>query len=180
MKAIEAANFFIDLANSGDPEEGDGVSNMKLNKLLFFAQAISLQKYGKPLFDDPIEAWTHGPVIPDIYRTFKANCRNSIPHPYGSYNRAGMSEAELDVLIDTYREYARYYTASYLRNLTHQQDTPWSMTKPGAVIPVSVIKTWAERTQPSKEKKRRIPRSIVHTRRSAAGRLILPSEYQED
>lgn len=55
MDAMDVADFFIDTANEGDPEEDDGMTNMKLNKLMFFAQAASLQRFGTPLFDKPLE-----------------------------------------------------------------------------------------------------------------------------
>jgi len=36
--------------------ESDFISNLKLQKLLYYAQGIHLALYGKPLFNDPIEA----------------------------------------------------------------------------------------------------------------------------
>ena len=41
-------------------EHGDPISNLKLQKLLYYAQAWYLALYDVPLFDDPIEAWVHG------------------------------------------------------------------------------------------------------------------------
>lgn len=60
---MDVADFFIATANEGDPEEDDGMTNMKLNKLLFFAQAASLQRFSKPLFNTPLEAWKYGSVV---------------------------------------------------------------------------------------------------------------------
>jgi uncharacterized phage-associated protein len=57
------ADYFIWLAN----ETGSYVSNLKLQKLLYYAQAWYLAIYGKPLFDEDFEAWIHGPVIPTLY-----------------------------------------------------------------------------------------------------------------
>ncbi|MBT1166842.1 SocA family protein [Bifidobacterium simiarum] len=175
MKAIDAANFFIDLAKSGSDED-DGISNMKLNKLLFFAQAISLQRYGRPLFDDPIEAWTHGPVVPSVYHTFKSNGRNGIPHTYGKVNRESMSAYELAVLVDTYQEYGRDYTAGYLRNLTHQPGTPWSQTKAGETISVNLIDEWAKVAKPSQRTQRHIPRTFINRRRNDHGVPVVDDE----
>lgn len=50
-RAIDVANFFIDLANS-DPD--DCMTNLRVNKLLYFAQAWSLVRRGKPLFPDEL------------------------------------------------------------------------------------------------------------------------------
>jgi uncharacterized phage-associated protein len=60
---FDVADYFINL-NLGD-DEGD-VSNMKLQKLLYFAQGRFLAQNGIPLFDNPIEAWNHGPVVREV------------------------------------------------------------------------------------------------------------------
>jgi len=53
------ANYFIYVAN----ETGSYLSNLKLQKLLYYAQAWHLALYGISLFDEEFEAWIHGPVI---------------------------------------------------------------------------------------------------------------------
>ena len=51
-------------------EEGYTVSNLKLQKLLYFVQAEFLVATGKPCFREKIVAWGFGPVIPEVYRGF--------------------------------------------------------------------------------------------------------------
>ena len=60
-RALDIANIYIGLAN-GLPN--DNIDNFKVNKLCYYAQGWSLAKLGYPLFDDEIEAWQYGPVIP--------------------------------------------------------------------------------------------------------------------
>jgi uncharacterized phage-associated protein len=60
-------------------EHGDGLSNLKLQKLLYYSQAWYLALYGKPLFGEDIEAWIHGPVVPCVYGEFKKYSWNPIP-----------------------------------------------------------------------------------------------------
>lgn len=48
-------------------------SNLVLQKLLYFIQAGSLHYLNKPAFEDEIEAWQYGPVVPEVYKTFKYN-----------------------------------------------------------------------------------------------------------
>ena len=43
------------------------ISNLKLQKVLYFIQATFLIKTGNACFNDKIEAWDFGPVIPNIY-----------------------------------------------------------------------------------------------------------------
>ena len=61
------ARWFAAWAEAEDAE----VSNLKLQKLLYYAQGHQLAERGTPLFDDEIQAWSHGPVVKDVYHRFK-------------------------------------------------------------------------------------------------------------
>ncbi|NET71719.1 MAG: SocA family protein [Sphaerospermopsis sp. SIO1G2] len=63
----DIADYFIWLAN----ETGSFLSNLKLQKLVYYAQAWYLALYNQPLFPEDFEAWVHGPVIPDLYQEYK-------------------------------------------------------------------------------------------------------------
>lgn len=65
--ARTVADFFIRFSH----ECGDPLSNLKLQKLLYYAQAWHLALKDKPLFDERIEAWIHGPAVPPVYGAFK-------------------------------------------------------------------------------------------------------------
>ena len=61
--AENVAKYVIYLASQafvGDNKEREGITNLKLQKVLYFAQAYYLSKIGKPLFSDNIEAWEYG------------------------------------------------------------------------------------------------------------------------
>src|SRR6185369_5131439 len=63
------ADYFIGLAN----ETGSLITNLKLQKLVYYAQAWNLAlNDGRALFDDDFEAWVHGPVIFDLYNDYRA------------------------------------------------------------------------------------------------------------
>lgn len=49
----------------------DDVTNLELQKYLYFIQAASLMTTGNSAFPDQIEAWQYGPVVPRAYREFK-------------------------------------------------------------------------------------------------------------
>ena len=72
---FDVADFFIDIANKNTD---DTLTNLKLNKLLYYAQGEYLARTGKPLFDDEIQAWDYGPVVPVIYYKYKRNNANEI------------------------------------------------------------------------------------------------------
>jgi len=76
VHAIDAARFFVNIANTIPTD--DLMTNMRVNKLLYFAQGECLRKLGKPLFDDDMEAWDYGPVVPPVYQTYKGFGREPI------------------------------------------------------------------------------------------------------
>ncbi len=61
------ADYFIYVAN----DTGSFISNLKLQKLVYYAQAWHLGIYDTPLFDEDFEAWVHGPVIPALFYKYK-------------------------------------------------------------------------------------------------------------
>ena len=85
MDAVNVANFFVELANA---EEDSCMTNLKLNKLVYFAQAWSLEKLGKPLFEEEVEAWQHGPVIPSVYTAFSPCGRDRISETTAGYDES--------------------------------------------------------------------------------------------
>ena len=121
LRAIDVANFFVDLANS-DPD--DVITNLKVNKLLYFAQAWSLVIRHEPLFEEDIQAWKLGPVVCSVYQAFKPCGRERISSVSGDYSVEMFSDDELELLIDVAREYGKY-TSPALVNFTHEPGGPW-------------------------------------------------------
>ena len=79
MRAINASKHLLSRVNKERFEDiGDGISNLKLQKLLYFIQKVHYSVYHEPFFDDTIEAWRHGPVVPTIYHHFKEYGRSDI------------------------------------------------------------------------------------------------------
>jgi uncharacterized phage-associated protein len=68
LKAFASANYILDKL---EKFEINDVTNLKLQKLLYFAYGIYFILYDKKLFTSPIQAWKLGPVIPKVYHEFK-------------------------------------------------------------------------------------------------------------
>jgi len=173
----DVADFFIELA--GQNEE-DAITQLKLNKLLYYAQGLYLAKMGKPLFDDPIEAWDLGPVVPVIYKKYSVCGKNPIAAEGKDVSNL-FSEEEYDTLLDTAREYGKY-TASYLVSKTHAPETPWSQTSLYEVIDNNRIASYFschEKILSFNEilAKKNIP-TIGH--RDSSGILVLPANENDD
>ncbi len=66
--SVEAvANFFIEKSLKTETP----LSNMHLQKMVFFAHAAYFKLHQKPLFSDPVVAWQHGPVVVSLYHELK-------------------------------------------------------------------------------------------------------------
>jgi len=118
--ASEIADYF--LAKS-DGEDGDLISNLKLQKLCYYAQGIGLvARNGSPLFSERLEAWLHGPVVPALYGHFKKYGRDAIP-PVSVLDLTKYDPADL-MILDDVCDYYGQYSAWRLREMTHAED-PW-------------------------------------------------------
>jgi uncharacterized phage-associated protein len=111
------------LLSKADIDEGDGMTHLKLQKLLYYCQGFSIALLGRPLFENKIEAWQHGPVVVDVYHEFK-QYENGIILPPCAYGDVSKLTKEEKAMIDDVYEVYGGYSASRLRNLTHSEK-PW-------------------------------------------------------
>jgi uncharacterized phage-associated protein len=65
------ANVTADLIITFCRTHGDLVTNIKLQRLLYFAQGWFLGLHGIPLFSDKFQAWPSGPILPHVYSRFE-------------------------------------------------------------------------------------------------------------
>ncbi|MEW6351605.1 MAG: type II toxin-antitoxin system antitoxin SocA domain-containing protein, partial [Thermodesulfobacteriota bacterium] len=107
-------------------ECGDLITNLKLQKLLYYAQAWYLALYDEPLFPDPLEAWVHGPVQPGQYHRFKEHKWNPISEEPECSAFSAQVKSHLDDIMDVYGD----LTAHHLERLVHQED-PWIKARKG-------------------------------------------------
>lgn len=111
------------LAWSEDFEEAQ-VSNLKLQKLLYYAQGHYIAEFGKPLFSDEIEAWSHGPVVSSVYHNFKQFGNGQITLPEtDDFKWSDVDRKTSKFLSKVWNTYGSV-AAWKLRDMTHQE-TPW-------------------------------------------------------
>jgi uncharacterized phage-associated protein len=134
LSAHNVADYF--LAKTGD-EAGLPITQLVLQKLLYYAQGFHLALQGEPLFEDAIVAWKHGPVVPGIYQTY----RRWRKHPIGRPDLDGLNVGDtlapeaLDMVQAVYGQ----IPAWKLSALTHV-GPPWIKTRRGAVIQHELLK----------------------------------------
>ncbi len=138
--ALEIANYIVYLLK----DVCEDLTNMKLNKLIYFAQGQYLKETGKPLFNDNIEAWDYGPVVESVYQKYK-RFNNK---PISIYNKRMANTISMEVsdfLIGISRKYGKF-TASSLVSKTHMINSPWDQVYQGkerhVLIPVNIIKEY--------------------------------------
>jgi len=103
------------------------VDNMKLQKLLFFAQGWSLAWRGVPMFDDNLEAWKKGPVVDSVYQTYKRHKWYPISEPVRG-DPSKLSDDERHMLTAVLDCYVRL-NGRELSDITHDNPawaTSWS------------------------------------------------------
>ena len=81
--------------------EGDGLSNLKLQKLIYYAQGFYGAIFDKPLFDNGIYAWTHGPVVPELYQEYKQHGSNRIDAPL-NFNSSCLDKDEFELINEVF------------------------------------------------------------------------------
>jgi len=118
--ALDAARFLIYAAAAED--EPELLTNLRLQKLLYYAQGWYLAAEDRPLFPEGIEAWASGPVVPDVYAEFQRFGTQGIPYPE-VVPAENLTPAEEQHLRDVWQSY-REFSAVRLRELTHA-DAPW-------------------------------------------------------
>jgi uncharacterized phage-associated protein len=127
ISAIDAARYL--LANQ-DSSSSEPISNMKLQKLLYYADGYHLALFGSPLFMEPVQAWPYGPVVAAVYYTYSNHGGRPIavtePAPIG------LTDNDIEVLDNVLRGYGRF-SAAKLANMTHAE-SPWLDGKVSGLI----------------------------------------------
>lgn len=135
--AESIANAFIELA----ADEGKPLSNMKLQKLLYFAQGHSLSLRNEALITDEAQAWDYGPVYPEVYHAFKhfgsADIRKPLSHPFADLDgddedsdpwaapKDGKDRAFLHAVWNAYSS----KSAVQLSEMSHAPGGPWEQAR---------------------------------------------------
>ena len=128
VNAITVAQYFL---SQVDENAGDAITNLKLQKLLYYAQGFHLAVFGEPLFDKPIEAWVHGPVVDSVYQEFKQHGNGPIPCD-DDLDWSTFPRDSQELLDDVYCVYGQF-SAWKLRDMTHDEP-PWKDTGRGLEI----------------------------------------------
>jgi len=120
---FDAAKYILEHCGS--------MSTMKLQKLVYYSQAWSLAWDDAPLFEQEIQAWANGPVVPDLFEFHKGRyCVNA--KYFTSRGKGDTQELSTDQqdTIDRVIEFYGDKSPQWLSDLTHSEE-PWKQARRG-------------------------------------------------
>jgi uncharacterized phage-associated protein len=145
--ASDIAKRFLELAKQDDDYIPD-ISNMKLQKLVFVAQLMSVRNgIEAPLHSDETQAWDYGPVEPKLYKLIKkidlTNLTLTDEGVAHAFSKAQpIDDPESEKIIRFVWDKFKNWTAVQLSALTHRKNSPWYVVytkKRSGVIPLSIM-----------------------------------------
>ncbi len=135
INCLDVARYFIVRAYE-DGIEAE-MTNMKVQKLLYYAQSLHLALYDRPLFDAEIQAWRYGSVCPPAYRFYSNFEANQLPIPSKEDYLESIPD-EIKNLLEEVWGYFGGYHAYRLSDMTHGE-FPWKKARKGLLPQASSI-----------------------------------------
>lgn len=136
IDSLNVSQYFIVKAYEDGLESE--MTNMKVQKLLYYSQSLHLALYNEPLFAEEIQAWRYGPVCPPAYRFYSEFEANQLPVPSQEFILQ-ISTEKRDLLQEVW-EYFGGYNAYRLSDMTHEE-FPWKKARKG-------LPSYASSTEP--------------------------------
>jgi uncharacterized phage-associated protein len=123
-KSLAVAQYLLDCCR----QAGDAVvTPMQLIKLAYVAHGHMLGKHGRPLLDEPVQAWQYGPVVPSVYYAVKSFKSAPVPAVPGAPSDLVFTQEERAVMKAVAQQYGKY-SGIVLSSATHKPGTPWQRT----------------------------------------------------
>jgi uncharacterized phage-associated protein len=124
IDCLNASRYFIMRAYEDRMEAT--ITNMKVQKLLYYSQSLHLALYNEPLFDEEIQAWRYGPVCPPAYRFYCEFEAKQLPIP--DKTTIENFDFEQKKLLEEVWEFFGSYHAFSLSDMTHEE-FPWKKAR---------------------------------------------------
>lgn len=142
----QIANYILHIYN----EEGETISNLKLQKVLYYIQGYSLKSENEPAFDEEILHWAYGPVVARSYydycmygssniNMYFDNIKDDVYYIEGYKDKSDLYKKVIKKSIE--------YTTMELVRKTHGEE-PWCETSKNDVIDKQSIKLYFKKNDP--------------------------------
>jgi uncharacterized phage-associated protein len=123
LKALDVAEYFVSIV---DLESQDFLTNLKVQKLLYYSQGFSLAIFRGVLFPEKIYAWQLGPVVKEVYKNYERFGASPVELS-ADFNLAKYDSETKDLLNEVFDVYGQF-SASRLVEMTHNEP-PWKNTR---------------------------------------------------
>lgn len=120
--AKEVARYIVGFFQMAE----DPITNLKLQKLLYYVQGWHLGLYGDAAFDEDLQAWVHGPVQPSVYHEYKQYRWNPITDEVAIPDLHKKLKRHIDNVLEVYGSDSAYE----LERRTHRE-APWKDARKG-------------------------------------------------
>jgi uncharacterized phage-associated protein len=124
FSCLDIAQYFI--AKAYEDGRGHSITNMKVQKLLYYTQSLHLALFDQALFPDEIQAWRYGPVCPRAYHFYSDFEAKQLPIP----PKANLTEISTETieLLEEVWDYFGVHNAYTLSDMTHAE-FPWKKAR---------------------------------------------------
>lgn len=122
--AQAAARTIIERASS----MGLSITNLKIQKLLYFAHGLMLSLYGRNLVNENFQAWKYGPVVESLYHALKFFGPSSIHHSsvfIEHWEKIPDDDVEALSAIDAVLDQLGKFSGGRLIDVSHDKRGPW-------------------------------------------------------
>lgn len=126
---MHSANKIADLVLHEASKLGRSLTPMQLIKTVYICHGWMLGVHGKALVSDEPQAWDYGPAYPILYQKLKPFRSSPIKAPE-SLDLTTFNVTEKALVTAVVEHYSKY-SGIELSMMTHQQDTPWDITRKG-------------------------------------------------
>lgn len=141
MNAISLSDYVIaQFENKKRP-----ITNLKLQKVLYYIQGYFYKQFNKPAFLEDIYNWQYGPVVPVVYYEYNINGSSPLQSQQ-SYVNFSIKEKE-KILIDSIVDKCSRTSTSMLVSMTHSE-RPWKNSNLGEVISKNSIELFFKLNDP--------------------------------
>ena len=149
LDARAVANRLIKLGIKND----NPLTPLQVIKLAYYCHGWHLGIYGKPLVQQRVEAWTHGPVIVELYHALKHHGMNKVHDKIRVEESPNPNQAQKELIDKVYAEYGTL-SGWDLSSRTHNVGTPWHdviymQQNRSGLVPNKAIRKYFERVMAS-------------------------------
>lgn len=122
-KALAVAQYILKRRQNA----GAGLTPLQLTKLTYIAHGHMLARYMRPLYDEQVQAWPYGPMIPSVYRAVREFGSRFIDIVPGA-PVVDFDEREIDIMDRVADSYG-CFDGVVLSEAMHHPGTPWQITR---------------------------------------------------